>query len=80
MYYLHQILPTGEHWTSEPISGDRRAAAQAVLAGFLMGQPRWAVDEGGALLYGVDGRGISIPSAPALIQVVAAATAKGRAS
>jgi len=64
-YYLHQILTNGDRWTSEPIFGDSRQAAQNVLAGFIMGQPRWAVRAGdGALLYGLDARGTMLTRVP----------------
>lgn len=69
-YRIHQILPEveGGPWVSEVFDGDTRHAAQNVIAGWLAGQPRWAVEEGTyRFLYGLDGKGKEIREAPAMV-------------
>lgn len=58
-YTLHQWLPDGTRWISPETftAADVRHVRQAVIAGFLAGQPRWAEDETGAVIYGLDARG-----------------------
>lgn len=64
-YVLKQILEDGNLWvSSEVFEGEPRAIRQAVIAGWLHGQPRWAEDERGGFLYGLDNRGNEIRLAP----------------
>jgi hypothetical protein len=71
-YRLQQILPDGTLWTSsESYERDTRHAAQSVLAGFLCGQPRAAVEEGtGRVIFAVDAKGRATTEAVQLFGTV----------
>ena len=58
-YTLHQwCRGASEAWVSEPFTADTIAhVRQAVIAGYIGGEPRWAEDEHGAVIYGLDARG-----------------------
>lgn len=63
-YRLHQTLKSGEVWTSEDVftAAEPHHVQQAVIGGWLMGQPRWATDATtGARICGVDARGVWVP-------------------
>lgn len=61
---LRELLWTSsETFTAE----EPRLIAQTVIAGFLMGEPRWAEDaRTGQLLYGMDAKGRAMQEAPAV--------------
>lgn len=65
-YTLHQWCKDGERWTSpETFTADTIAhVRQAVIAGYLAGEPRWAEDEQGAVIYGLDARGEATMGVP----------------
>lgn len=64
-YVLKQILKNGDLWvSSEVFEGEPHAIRQAVIAGALFGEPRWAEDERGGFLYGLDDRGCEMRLAP----------------
>ena len=54
-----QRLPDGTVWTSDQVfEGEQVRAVQGVIAGFLIGQPRAAIEEGtGRRMYALDGKG-----------------------
>lgn len=63
-YRIHEITPDGP-WVSESFEGDERHAAQNVIAGFLNGRPRWAVEEGTyRFLHGLDAKGKPMKEPP----------------
>lgn len=63
-YRLHQYTDEGP-WVSEVFQGSAFEARKAVAAGWLIGQPRWAVEEGTyRFLYGLDADGKPMKEAP----------------
>lgn len=63
-YTLCQDTPDGRWLSSEVFEGEMYQVRQAVVAGFLGGQPRWAEDESGRFLYGLDQHGREMKAAP----------------
>ena len=59
-YYLEQDMREGASWRSERFEGDDAAARRAVVAGFLLGEPRRAVRENGEVIYALDAKGREI--------------------
>lgn len=58
-YTIKQETPEGP-WQSEPLEArDLYAVRQCIIAGFINGHARWAVDESGSLLYGIRADGNS---------------------
>src|SRR5262245_25716031 len=62
-YKLFQITPEGL-WLSDVFEGEPHHVRQAIIAGFLGGQPRWATTQGGVFLYGLDAHGKEIAAPP----------------
>lgn len=59
-----QMEPEGI-WVSELFpAASIREITQGVIAGFLTGHARWAIDANGVFLYGLDGRGLPMTKAP----------------
>ena len=56
MYVLKQETKGGR-WSSDEREGTRREAVQAVIAGYLMGEARWAETPDGRFIYGLDAAG-----------------------
>lgn len=66
-YRLFQLSKGEGLWTSPVFEAVYAFEAnQAVIAGFLMGSPRWAVSEAGTFLYGLDAKGKPLAQAPTL--------------
>lgn len=64
-YRFHSIEADGP-WASPPFpAADRRHIIQGVVAGFIMGRPRWAEDLEGNFIYGLDAKGKETKAAPA---------------
>jgi hypothetical protein len=66
-YRLRQRLSDGSLWTSAVIfeAATPRHVAQAVIAGFLSGEPRWAIEEGShVFLFGLDAKGQQTKGVP----------------
>ncbi len=68
----------GTQWTSETVfQGEYRQATQGVLAGFLIGEPRAAIEEEtGRVVYAVDAKGAATADAVKLFSTVALAGAR----
>jgi len=63
-YVLKQLTPDGL-WVSDVFSAEtNRHVAQAVIAGALFGQPRWAETPDGRFLYGTDAKGKEMRAVP----------------
>lgn len=57
-YVLKQETSRERWWTSELlVAADLRAVRQAVIAGFLSGQARWAERSDGSFIYGLNAQG-----------------------
>jgi hypothetical protein len=58
-YILKQEISPGEIWRSDEFEAPTvRHVAQAVIAGFLAKQPRWAeTPDGKHVIYGLDAKG-----------------------
>lgn len=71
-FRIQQLLPGGEKWTSDAVfEGEYRAAVQNVIAGFLGGQPRAAIEEGtGRVVYALDAKGQATAAAVALFNTI----------
>lgn len=65
-YTLKQVLKDGTVWTSPETfeAPTPRHVAQAVIAGYLSGEPRWAESPEGVLLYGMDAKGKGMTQKP----------------
>jgi hypothetical protein len=56
-YHLHQATRDGL-WTSACVlEGDLPQIRSVVIVGWLMGEARWAADETGTLIFGLDAQG-----------------------
>lgn len=68
----------GTIWTSEAVfTGEYRSAAQGVMAGLLIGEPRAAIEEEtGRVIYAVDANGAATAAAVKLFSTVALAGAR----
>jgi hypothetical protein len=64
-YILKQRLKDGAIWTS-PVTFEHEPGQipQVVIAGFLLGEPRWAERPDGTFLYGLDAKGKGLERAP----------------
>jgi hypothetical protein len=58
-YTLHQNLRNGSVWRSPDVfeAASIHHVKQAVVAGFITGEPRWAEDGNGKRLFGLDANG-----------------------
>ena len=65
-YTLHQWCRDGERWISPEsfLAEGLVQVRQAVIAGYLHGEPRWAEDETGAVIFGLDARGLATMGVP----------------
>jgi hypothetical protein len=66
-YVLKQRQKDGSLWTSEVHEGDIRNVRQTVIAGYLMGEPRWAETSADSFnpyffLFGIDRLGRERPN------------------
>ncbi len=61
-YRLRQVSRYGEVWVSSHIfeATTAQVVKQAVIAGFITGEPRQAETESGELIYGLDAKGKEI--------------------
>lgn len=59
-YRLVQETRDQGTWTSEIFDGDAHEARRVVLAGFIQGEPRGAVDENGRKIFALDAKGREI--------------------
>ena len=69
-YRIHQNTKRDGTWTAPfPAEArEHRHIAQAIIAGFLSGEARWATNEDtGAFIYGLDAKGKEITEAPPTI-------------
>lgn len=69
-YVLKQIQKNGNVWTSEVHEGDIRNVRQTVIAGYLMGEPRWAEtsqdsENPSFFLFGINRAGKECPNGSA---------------
>jgi len=77
-WHYQQHRKDGTVWTSEAVfTGEYRNAAQGVVAGFLVGEPRAAIeDETGRVIYAVDAKGAATADAVKLFSTVEMAGAR----
>jgi hypothetical protein len=64
-YRFHSLEADGP-WISPPFPpANERHIMQGVIAGYIMGRPRWAEDLSGKFLYGLDAKGKQMTAPPA---------------